>query len=105
MNFSRTCWITFIDSSVSVIVPQHWQLVGPGTITRSRGKCSGKGLREGIRPNHQSWLRIPSSSRRKSGYRKYDKMLRAPGEGYDALHAALRNRTTIGGIAMDKKSP
>ena len=60
LNFSRTCWITFhcrgIDSSVSVTVspnllsrapPQQGQLVGPGTITRSRGRCSGKGWREG----------------------------------------------------------
>ncbi|WP_234838010.1 hypothetical protein [Sinorhizobium meliloti] len=22
--------------------PQHWQLMGPGTTTRSRGRCSGK---------------------------------------------------------------
>jgi hypothetical protein len=27
--------------------PQQGQAVGPGTITRSRGKCSGKGLRAG----------------------------------------------------------
>ena len=60
MNFSRTYWITFhcrgIDSSVSVIVsprlrsrlpPQQTQMVGPGTITRSRGRCSGNGLRAG----------------------------------------------------------
>jgi hypothetical protein len=45
-----------IDSSVSVVVspslrsrplPQHRHAVGPGTITRSRGKCSGNGLRAG----------------------------------------------------------
>jgi hypothetical protein len=60
VNFSRTCWITFhwrgIDSSASVMVspsfrsllpPQHWQVVGPGTTTRSRGSCSGNGLRAG----------------------------------------------------------
>jgi hypothetical protein len=60
VNFSRTCWITFQDfgitSSVSVMSspsfdsrapPQQAQAVGPGTIFRSRGKCSGKGLRDG----------------------------------------------------------
>ena len=58
VNFSRTVWITFhwrgITSSVSVTSspifdsrsePQHAQAVGPGTTTRSRGRCSGKGLR------------------------------------------------------------
>ena len=60
VNFSRTCWITFhwrgITSSVSVIVspslrsrvpPQQGQVVGAGTTTRSRGRCSGNGLRAG----------------------------------------------------------
>ena len=60
VNFSRTCWITFhwrgITSSVSVTSspslrsrapPQHWQAVGPGSTTRSRGRCSGKGWRAG----------------------------------------------------------
>jgi hypothetical protein len=60
VNFSRTCWITFhwrgIDSNVSVTVspslrsrppPQQRQAVGPGTITRSRGRCAGNGLRAG----------------------------------------------------------
>ena len=60
VNFSRTCWITFhwrgITSSVSVTSspslrsrapPQQAQAVGPGTITRSRGRCSGKGWRAG----------------------------------------------------------
>jgi hypothetical protein len=55
-NRSRTVWITFhwrgITSSVSVIVspslhnlsePQHGQLAGAGTTTRSRGRWSGKG--------------------------------------------------------------
>jgi hypothetical protein len=45
-----------IDSSVSVMLspnlrsrppPQQRQAVGPGTITRSRGRCSGNGLRAG----------------------------------------------------------
>ena len=62
VNFSRTVWITFqrrgITSSVSVTSspifdnrsdPQHAQDVGPGTTTRSRGRCSGKGLRDGLR--------------------------------------------------------
>src|SRR5437016_1240822 len=60
VNFSRTCWITFhcrgITSRVSVMsspnlrrrgLPQHRQTVGPGSITRSRGRCSGKGWRAG----------------------------------------------------------
>src|SRR5258705_5326548 len=60
VNFSRTCWITFQDlgmtSSVSVMSspsfdnrapPQQAHAVGPDTITRSRGRCSGKGLRDG----------------------------------------------------------
>ena len=60
VNFSRTCWITFhwrgITSSVSVmsspslrsrVPPQHGQVVGPGSTTRSRGRCSGKGWRAG----------------------------------------------------------
>jgi hypothetical protein len=60
VNFSRTCWITFhcrgITSSVSVmssprfvsrVPPQQAQALVPGTITRSRGRCSGSGLREG----------------------------------------------------------
>jgi hypothetical protein len=59
-NFSRTCWITFhwrgTTSSVSVtsspsfdsrVPPQHGQAVGPATITRSRCRCSGNGLRDG----------------------------------------------------------
>ena len=59
-NFSRTCWITFhwrgMTSSVSVtsspsfdsrVPPQQAQDVGPRTTTRSRGRCSGKGLRDG----------------------------------------------------------
>src|SRR5471030_2963131 len=58
-NFSRTVWITFQDlgmtSSVSVMSspsfdsladPQHGQLCGAAIITRSRGRWSGKGLRE-----------------------------------------------------------
>src|SRR5260370_24150747 len=60
LNFSRTCWITFQDfgmtSSVSVMSspsldsrapPQQAQAVGPGMITRSRGRWSGNGLRDG----------------------------------------------------------
>ena len=60
VNFSRTCWITFhcrgMTSSVSVTSspslrsaspPQQLQAVGPGTTTRSRGRCSGNGLRAG----------------------------------------------------------
>jgi hypothetical protein len=60
VNFSRTRWITFhcrgITSSVSVMsspnlrsrgLPQHWQTLGPGSTTRSRGRCSGKGWRAG----------------------------------------------------------
>lgn len=59
-NFSRTVWITFhwrgMLSSVSVTVspslhslsePQHGQVAGAGTTTRSRGRCSGKGWRDG----------------------------------------------------------
>ena len=62
LNFSRTVWITFhrrgITFSVSVTSsltfdsrsdPQQAQSVGPGTTTRSRGRCSGKGLRDGLR--------------------------------------------------------
>jgi hypothetical protein len=62
VNFSRTVWITFhergITSSVSVtsspsfdsfIEPQHGHDAGAGTNTRSRGRCSGKGLRTGWR--------------------------------------------------------
>src|SRR5271156_7184150 len=59
-NFSRTVWITFhwrgITSSVSVTSspnfesffdPQQGQLSGAGITTRSRGRWSGNGLREG----------------------------------------------------------
>src|SRR5277367_4358975 len=66
VNFSRTCWITFQDlgmtSSVSVTsspsldnraLPQQRQAVGPGTITRWRGRCSGKGRhRRGLGQRH-----------------------------------------------------
>ena len=31
----------------SRLPPQQTQMVGPGTITRSRGRCSGNGLRAG----------------------------------------------------------
>ena len=60
-NFSRTVWITFhwrgITSSVSVTSspsfdrrdpPQQAQAVGASITTRSRGRCSGKGWREGF---------------------------------------------------------
>jgi hypothetical protein len=70
VNFSRTCWITFQDlgmtSNVSVTSspnlrsrppPQQVQAVGPGTITRSRGRWSGKGLREGrLRVNDATFV-------------------------------------------------
>src|SRR5437899_11803522 len=59
-NFSRTFWITFhcrgMTSSVSVMSspsfdsfeePQQGQLPGSATTTRSRGRCSGNGLRDG----------------------------------------------------------
>ena len=59
-NFSRTVWITFhwrgITSSVSVmsspsfdsfVEPQQGQLSGAAMTTRSRGRCSGNGLRDG----------------------------------------------------------
>ena len=45
-----------MTSSVSVMsspslrsraLPQHWQAVGPGSTTRSRGRCSGNGWRAG----------------------------------------------------------
>ncbi len=62
VNFSRTVWITFhwrgITSSVSVTSspifairaePQQVQLAGASMMTRSRAKCSGKGLRAGRR--------------------------------------------------------
>ena len=54
VNFSRMCWITFQDfvgmtsrSLDSRDPPQQAQAVGPGTIRRSRGRCSGNGLRDG----------------------------------------------------------
>src|SRR3546814_8743777 len=59
-NFSRTVWTTFhwrgITSSVSVTSspsfdsrapPQAGQAQGAGITTRSRGRCSGNGLRDG----------------------------------------------------------
>jgi len=59
-NFSRTVWITFhcrgMTSSVSVMSspsfdsfadPQQGQLSGAAMTMRSRGRCSGNGLREG----------------------------------------------------------
>jgi hypothetical protein len=62
LNFSRTVWITFhcrgMTSSVSVTSspilvsrdePQAAQLQGAGSTTRSRGRCSGNGLRTGLR--------------------------------------------------------
>src|SRR5215212_9902037 len=61
VNFSRTCCTTFhcrgMTSSVSVtsspslcnlVEPQHEQAVGPGTITRSRGRSAENGLRDGL---------------------------------------------------------
>jgi hypothetical protein len=74
VNFSRKCWITFywsgIDSSVSVTSspslrsrppPQQRQAVGPGTITRSRGRCAGNGLREGfLRVNGRTGIVSPA---------------------------------------------
>ena len=61
LNFSRTCWITFQDfgitSSVSVMSspsldnlapPQQAHVTGPGTSTRSRGRWSGNGWRDGL---------------------------------------------------------
>src|SRR5260370_37575889 len=61
VNFSRTCCTTFhcrgTTSSVSVtsspslaslVEPQHAHDVGPGTITRSRGRCAENGLRAGL---------------------------------------------------------
>ena len=51
-------WHASITSSVSVTSsptfdslsdPQHAQDVSPSTTTRSRGRCSGKGLRDGLR--------------------------------------------------------
>jgi hypothetical protein len=59
-NFSRTVWITFhcrgTTSSVSVMSspsfdsrcePQQGQQAGAGITTRSRGRWSGNGLRDG----------------------------------------------------------
>jgi hypothetical protein len=67
VNFSRTVWITFhcrgMISSVSVMSspiftmrsdPQHEQAVGAATTTRSRGRCSGMGLRAGRRRSKPS---------------------------------------------------
>jgi hypothetical protein len=78
VNFSRTVWITFQDrgttSSVSVTSPsfdsftepQHGQLVGAGTTTRSRGRCSGKGLRTGWRrkvgAGSDAWRAVASAA-------------------------------------------
>ena len=55
-----------ITSSVSVMSspsldsrapPQQGQAVGPGTITRSRGRCSGNGLRDGrLRVNDATFV-------------------------------------------------
>ena len=37
--------------------PQQLQATGPGTITRSRGKCSGNGLRDGrLRANDATFV-------------------------------------------------
>ncbi len=60
-SFSRTVWITFhwrgITSSVSVtsspsllsrVPPQQAQAVGAAITTRSRGRCSGNGWRDGF---------------------------------------------------------
>src|SRR3954451_9091492 len=60
-NFSRTYCSTFhcrgTTSSVSLtsspslasrVDPQHVHAVGPGTMIRSRGRCSANGLREGL---------------------------------------------------------
>jgi hypothetical protein len=61
VNFSRTVWITFhwrgITSNVSVMSspslqslsePQQAQISGAGMTTRSRGRCSGRGFRDGL---------------------------------------------------------
>ena len=60
-NFSRTVCTTFqrrgMTSRVSVMVspslanlpPQHGQVLGPGSTTRSRGRWSGSGPRTGLR--------------------------------------------------------
>jgi len=65
-NFSRTVWMTFhrrgITSSVSVtfspsfdslVEPQQGQLSGAAITTRSRGRCSGNGLRDGRRRSNE----------------------------------------------------
>jgi hypothetical protein len=62
VTFSRTVWITFhwrgMTSSVSVTSspsfasfsdPQQLQVFGASITTRSRGRCSGNGLRTGLR--------------------------------------------------------
>src|ERR1700746_2036717 len=67
-NFSRTVWITFhwrgITSNVSVMSspnfvsfldPQHGQVSGAVITTRSRGRCSENGLREG-RLRLKDWI-------------------------------------------------
>ncbi len=61
VNFSRTICTTFhcrgttssrsVTSSpslASLMEPQQLQVVGPGTITRSRGRCAGNSLRAGF---------------------------------------------------------
>ena len=76
VNFSRTYCSTFhcrgTTSSVSVtsspslasrVEPQQVQAVGPGTTIRSRGRCSGKGLRDGF-------LRVNERNRRARGRRR-----------------------------------
>src|SRR6516162_6615913 len=62
VNFSRTICTTFhcrgttssrsVTSSpslASLCEPQQPQALGPGTITRSRGRCAGNGLRADLR--------------------------------------------------------
>ena len=74
MNFSRTVWITFhcrgMTSSVSVMSspiftmrsePQQEQAVGASITTRSRGRCSGNGLRAGRRRSNPATVVVFAS--------------------------------------------
>ena len=112
VNFSRTCWITFhwrgMTSSVSVtsspsldsrVPPQQAQAVGAGSTTRSRGRCSGNGLRDGrLRVKAATFVVLAAASRRPA--RPRWRSLPVPPAAAPSDPAAARLRSERGPIAL-----
>ena len=112
VNFSRTCWITFhcrgTTSSVSVTSspilasrsePQQAQAVGPGTMTRSRGRCSGNGLR----PSSCAWTNELSWRSRRLGHQRV-----LGRRGFELLelqfHLVEQALSALGALAVQRRA-